>query len=360
MPRRELLLVGLAAGCLLITAGCSGGSSAATDDAPASTTGPAITTSTVVSVSSSVSSVATTTTTTTTTAPPVCVVAVQSGDSLGAIVARLDGSITMAELVDENRIDETDVIHPGQRFDVCAGNDIDDVTGMSRLAPSPARVKRQQRELNELFAPYVFPQLLVDGDSGPLTRQMLCAARMGLGLPVSTTHLPEGSDEEAAVFEATSLAIPKGAATWASKWILIDATCQVIFTGEGEHGIVQVFPTSTGEADFPTHNAQALSAYRFDPALDNDGWHDSTHFPSEVDNPLNGNMYKPIYFNGGQAIHGAGYVPPTPRSKGCARTFPYHQDLLIQWLGLDDITEPVWNKDVIAATVTVQGEYRDL
>ena len=134
----------------------------------------------------------------------------------------------------------------------------------------------------------------------------------------------------------------------------------MIVTGEGDDRIVDIFPTSTGEPDYPTHNFQALEAYRYDPALDNDGWHDSASFPSEVDNPLNGNMYKPIYFNGGQAIHGAGYIPPTPRSKGCARTFPHHQDRIISWLGIDDITQAVWHPGAIGATVSVRGEYRDL
>jgi hypothetical protein len=79
-----------------------------------------------------------------------------------------------------------------------------------------------------------------------------------------------------------------------------------------------------------------------------------------IDNPLNGNMYKPIYFNGGQAIHGANYVPPTPRSKGCARTFPLHQDELIRWLGIDGLTEATWNSSAIGVTVTVQGAFRSI
>ena len=62
----------------------------------------------------------------------------------------------------------------------------------------------------------------------------------------------------------------------------------------------------------------------------------------------------------GEAIHGAGYVPPTPRSKGCARTFPLHQDELISWLGLADVTEAIWQTATIGLSVTVQGEYRDI
>ena len=194
------------------------------------------------------------------------------------------------------------------------------------------------------------------GDSYP--RQMLCAARMGLGLRVDTLDMTEGSPEEQALFEATSLSIPEGAATWADRWILIDKTCQVIFTGESGGGVVDVFPTSTGESGFETRDVLANRAFRFDPALQNDGWHDSATFPVEVDNPLNGNMYKPLYFNRGQAIHGANYVPPEPRSKGCARMFPWHHDQLLNWLGLDSLTEATWSESRIDVTVTVQGEFR--
>ncbi|MAT05999.1 MAG: hypothetical protein CL424_13255 [Acidimicrobiaceae bacterium] len=367
MRTTALLLVG----GLLVTAGCSGGSDAASSDAGSSDAAPSGSpsdsgdgTDPDASATTTSSPPAPTTTIiapTTTEPPPVCVVTVQPGDSLGAIVADL-ADVTMDELLAENRMSETDIIHPGEQYDVCPGNDIDDVDGTSRLAPPAAHVEVQQAELNELFRDFALLDLAIDGDSGPLTRQAVCAARMVLGLPESTDHLPQGSDEEATVFAATpaDFTIPDGAATWSSKWILINETCQVIVTGEGDDRIVDIYPTSTGEPDYPTHNAQALNAYRYDPALDNDGWHDSTNFPSEVDNPLNGNMYKPIYFNGGQAIHGAGYIPPNPRSKGCARTFPFHQDAIINWLGIDDITEPVWNTGAIGATVSVVGEYRDL
>ena len=47
-----------------------------------------------------------------------------------------------------------------------------------------------------------------------------------------------------------------------------------------------------------------------------------------------------------------------PRSKGCARLFPWHQDRLLRWLGLDDITEATWNASDLDVTVTVQGDFR--
>jgi LysM repeat protein len=340
----------------LVMTGCGGGS-AADEGAPAATSNATATTAVTTSTSAPpTTSPPTTTDATADVRDPGCVVSVVSGDSLSKIAERTDG-VTVAAIVDENRLTDGHVIHPGDELDVCIGNDVDDVTGASRLAPAPAAVRRQQRHLNELFAPYRIAELAVDGDSGPLTRQLLCAARMGLGLSVSATHMPEGSPDEDLLFAADSLSIPDGAAVWADRWILIDKTCQVMFTGEGER-IVDVYPTSTGESGFETRDVQANPAFRFDPALDNGGWHDSSRFPVEIDDPLNGNMYKPIYFNGGQAIHGAEYVPPEPRSKGCARTFPWHQDELIAWLGLDDIAEPTWRVDAIGVTVTVRGDYR--
>ena len=255
----------------------------------------------------------------------------------------------------ENLLDPNDLFLPGQEFDVCLGDGVDPADP-TLVEPSPAAVGVQQRELNELFASTSMLPLDIDGDSGGLTRQMICAARMALGLPVHSRHLVPGSEEEATIFAATEIGIPAGAPTDADKWLLVDQTCQVIFIGEGDDRVVDVFPTSTGSEGNETFNVRAR-AFRFDPAIDNEGWHDSESFPVSIDNPLNGNMYKPIYFNEGQAIHGAEFIPPYPRSKGCARTFPKHQDAIIAWLGLQDLTEATWKAQDIGLTVLVRGRY---
>ena len=101
---------------------------------------------------------------------------------------------------------------------------------------------------------------------------------------------------------------------------------------------------------------RSSSAFRYDPALENNGWHNSTKFPVAEDNPLNGNMYRPIYFHRGQAIHGANNVPPEPASKGCVRVRPENQDALIAWLGLGDDDRhwgPTYNRRLGNATVAV-------
>ena len=68
-------------------------------------------------------------------------------------------------------------------------------------------------------------------------------------------------------------------------------------------------------------------------------------------------MYMPLYFDNGQAIHGANNVPTDPRSKGCARLRVENQDALIDWLGLRDAGGPIWNADRINLAVSVQGRY---
>jgi hypothetical protein len=219
-------------------------------------------------------------------------------------------------------------------------------------------VAAQQQKLNELFGPLGMRALTVDGDSGRMTRQLLCAARLSLGLPVSRDDMAPGSSEEQSLMAATGLQVPPGAPVHADRWGLIDEHCQILFVGRGAGEIVFVFPTSTGIGEFPTRNQDASRVFRYDPAPENGGWHDSSDYPASVDNPLNGNMYKPLYFDGGQAIHGANTVPTSPASHGCARLRVGDQDTLVNWLGLGDQGRQIWDGiSRINFTVSIVGEY---
>ena len=55
--------------------------------------------------------------------------------------------------------------------------------------PPVTGVAAQQQKLNELFYGLGFPGLTVDGDSGRLTEQQLCAARVALGMPISRADM---------------------------------------------------------------------------------------------------------------------------------------------------------------------------
>ncbi|MEO6126356.1 MAG: LysM peptidoglycan-binding domain-containing protein, partial [Ilumatobacteraceae bacterium] len=254
-----------------------------------------------------------------------CVVKVEAGESLSLIADRYeDETISVPAIRAENSI-VGDRIDPGQLLDICVGNGIDDVTGDQRTeadreqAGTLVAVEKQQTRLNELFYGVGLSPLLVDGVSGPVTRQRLCAARLAFGLPTSTVDMVAGSEEEQIMMAATSLPIPYTSAILSERWVLIDQTCQIMFAGEGTTKLVWVFPTSTGLPEFPTRDQNRSRVFRYDPALENGGWHNSSSYPAAEDNPLNGNMYKPIYFDNGQAIHGANNVPTSPASHGCAR-----------------------------------------
>lgn len=311
-----------------------------------------------------------TSTTSTTIAPTLdvydaaCVVEVRPGDSLGRIAAgQADEIVTAASIQAENGL-PSDLIVPDQLLDVCIDNGLDDITGAQRLernavvlaAETLAATTAQQTKLNELLTPYGFPEMPVDGVSGAVTRRALCAARLALGLPVNRSDMAPGSEEEQLLLATTALPVPPGVAT-DGRWIFIDLTCQVMLNGEGPDRLVHVFATSTGEPGFETRLQERSRAFRFEPALANNGWHDSTDYPVPADNPLNGNMYKPLYFDRGQAIHGANNVPTSPQSKGCARLKPSDQDRLVAWLGLDTLDGATNSRDRIDATVTVRGAF---
>jgi lipoprotein-anchoring transpeptidase ErfK/SrfK len=248
----------------------------------------------------------------------------------------------------------------GLREERCTGGPEDDTaraTGPSTSALVADAVEQQQRHLNRLFDGYGIEELLVDGDSGPVTEQRLCAFRVAVGLPPSTADMQPRSEEEAILFATAELPPLSGPATEPARWILIDQTCQIMFAGTAGGQVRFVFPTSTGQAAFPTRLQDRTPAYRFNPANHNGGWHNSTTYPAAVDNPLNGNMYRPLYFDGGQAIHGANSVPRSPASHGCARLRTWHQDELLGWLGLGD-SGPTNDRSRIGVAVTVRGHWQ--
>jgi LysM repeat protein len=294
---------------------------------------------------------------------PLCVVKVAPGESLSLIADRFDDdTVRVATIQAENDLADT-TLQPDQLLDVCVDNGLDDRTGEARppneaivAEATMANVRIQQAKLNELFAGTGMAELIIDGVSGSVTRQRLCAARLGLGLPPSTTDMVAGSDEEQVLMAATQINIPFAAPVEAPRWTLIDQTCQVMFVGAGSEPLQFIFPTSTGEPGFETRLQDSSSVYRYDPAFDNGGWHDSTEFPVPEDNPINGNMYKPLYFDGGLAIHGANNVPTSPQSKGCARLRLENHDMLIDWLGIGDVTRPIGGSQ-FGLTVRIVGEY---
>ena len=331
------------------------------------TTSSTTSTTTSSTTTTSTTTTSTTTTTTTTTLPPpevydaACVVQVQAGDDLATIVTEFDDdSVDVETVLAENGLD-FDVLVAGQLLDMCVDNGLNDIDGSARTERNSVVVRReveaQQITLNQLFEGYGIRELLVDGVSGPVTRQRLCAFRLAADLPVNRQDMVAGSEEEQILMSMETLPIPFTSAILSERWVLIDQTCQIMFVGLGTQGLQFVFPTSTGLSEFPTRLQNRSRVFRYNSASHNGGWHDSTTYPAAADNPLNGNMYKPLYFDGGQAIHGANNVPRSPASHGCARLRVGHMDALVDWLGLGDVRGATGNSGRINLTVNVQGRY---
>ena len=319
---------------------------------------------------STTTTTSTSTTTTTTTVPPApldvfdpsCVVRTVTAGSMELLAMELAVAVAPIDLWFENGfVNGTQV---GDLVDTCVSNGINDIDGTPRAELNDstiagavaANVEQQQVKLNELFAGLGIGDLVVDGVSGELTGQRLCAARLAFGLTTTIADMSPGTEEQMRLFGATGLPTPTSTATASQRWVLIDRTCQIMFIGAGEQTSF-VFPTSTGSEGFETRDQDRAAAFRFNPALDNGGWHNSSEFPVGVDNPRNGNLYKPLYFDLGQAIHGANNVPPTPQSKGCARLRITDQETFIAWLGLDGVETELWRRDEMNVTVNVQGAF---
>lgn len=198
------------------------GSSPPASDNDATTVSGADTT-----VASTTTAPTTTAAPTTTTEPPLdvydpeCVVQVTPGGSLGAIAAsRADEIVTVATIQAENGLTD-ELIFPDQLLDVCIDNGLNDITGEQRLernavvlaAETREAVTAQQIKLNELLTPLGFPEMPVDGISGPVTRRGLCASRLALGLPVSRDDMAPGSDEEKWFLASPALPVPPDTGT---------------------------------------------------------------------------------------------------------------------------------------------------
>ncbi len=338
-------------------------------DPPATTTPETSTTSSTspTTTSTTTTSTTTSTTTTTTTLPPLdvydiaCAIQVLPGETLQEIVALIDDDTVDVETVMAENGLETDVVIGDQILDVCVDNGLNDIDGTTRTERNHVLVRRevetQQERLNTLFAGYGIRELLVDGISGPVTRQRLCAFRLAAGLPVSTNDMAAGSEEEQVLMSTETLPIPFTSAILADRWALIDETCQIMFVGVGTERLQFVFPTSSGLAEFPTRPQTRSKVFKYNSASHNNGWHDSFDFPAAEDNPLNGNMYKPLYFDNGQAIHGANNVPRSPASHGCLRLRLTDMDALIDWLGLGGVTGVTYKTGTINLAVNVQGRW---
>jgi peptidoglycan hydrolase-like protein with peptidoglycan-binding domain len=144
-----------------------------------------------------------------------------------------------------------------------------------------------------------------DGTFGPLTQQAVFALQKAAGLA-----------RDGVVGPKTQKALDQGVRPKAKSTkghvVEIDLKRQVLmFVDDGK--VSQIFNTSTGSNEHYEYQGNTYLADtptgHFTVSRQIDGWRDG---------PL-GPLWRPKYFNGGIAVHGAYSVPPWPASHGCAR-----------------------------------------
>ena len=173
--------------------------------------------------------------------------------------------------------------------------------GKLRRGDKGPEVVALQRRLTELG----YWNGKADGSFGLLTQQAVYALQKAAGL-----------GRDGVVGAKTRRALETGvrprARSDSGRFVEIDRKRQLLLlVDDGE--VTQAFNTSTGSYERYEHDGQSYladtPAGRFRVSRQIDGWRDA---------PL-GLLWRPKYFNGGIAVHGAHSIPPYPASHGCAR-----------------------------------------
>ncbi|HEY8525798.1 MAG TPA: L,D-transpeptidase family protein [Acidimicrobiales bacterium] len=183
--------------------------------------------------------------------------------------------------------------------------------GTLELGESGASVTALQNRLSELG--YWLGQ--PDGTYGQLTRQAVMAFQKHEGLGRDGVAGPDTQGRLATAARPTPRTIT-------GNGIEIDLERQILLVVQGGQ-VRWVLNTSTGSGEAYASSGGG-TAIAGTPA-------GTFVIDREIDGlrraPL-GTLYRPKYFNGGIAIHGAGNVPAYPASHGCARVTNAAMDLL--------------------------------
>jgi peptidoglycan hydrolase-like protein with peptidoglycan-binding domain len=196
--------------------------------------------------------------------------------------------------------------------------------GTLRLNEEGPAVAALQKRLSDLG--YWLGVGTGDGHYGQLTRQAVMAFQKVEGL---------GRDGVAGPITLQRLTTAARPTPRGGDGIEIDLGRQVLFVVQGGQ-VRWALNTSTGsgEAYASPSGGSAIAAtppghYRINRQIDG------------VRKAPLGNLYRPKYFNGGIAVHGAGSIPAHPASHGCARVTNAAMDML--WSsGAANLGTPVW------------------
>ena len=186
--------------------------------------------------------------------------------------------------------------------------------------------------LNRLVRPLGIPKVEWPGVASGETARAVCVARELSGMKPRRSN-PSPALRAKWMGTKPFRKAPKGMVDGVN----VDITCQAAyFVKRGK--ILRAVPVSTGRAAFPT----GRGTYRIYRGVN--GTETSLQFPDD-----HWNMYRSLYFNGGEALHGSWsdeYVLTYPDSHGCVRML--HRD--VDWLWSNGWT--------VGTTVRVYGSWK--
>ena len=210
------------------------------------------------------------------------------------------------------------------------------VLSFSIAAPSSAVSKHVTNlRVESVLKAWNFPVGPANGYFDQSTRQAMCAWRDLAGRNV--THSMPSIQERFMLNRAVRPKVPARLVVGLN----VNIACQVVIwvvkdKVTGEHQIRKVFKATTGSSEFPTRTGTYhIYAQRNE-------WQESDLYPGAM-------MYRPKYFNGGQAFHGSAtdsLVVPYPASHGCVRM-------------LHSAIKELWNANIgLGTAVKVYGEWK--
>ena len=206
-------------------------------------------------------------------------------------------------------------------------SDVRTVIGYGKVAPTAMLPTL----LNRLVAPLGIPRVSSSSVSSPTTARASCVASELAGMGASRSQ--PGRKLRARLLGAESF---RRAPAGMINGVNVSVRCQsAYFVRAGK--VVRAVPVSTGRSGYRTD----LGTFRMYRGVN--GVETSQQFPDD-----HWNMYRSLYFNGGEAVHGSysdSYVRTYPDSHGCVRML--HRD--VDWL---------WRKGwTIGTTVKVYGSW---
>lgn len=183
------------------------------------------------------------------------------------------------------------------------------VTVKPKPKPKPKAVP-SRRAIEAALARLKLPGGIVNGIYDARTMRALCTWRTVTGRPAHRRY-PSASEARALV-GTKRLPKPK---SWMVSGVNISRTCQAVFWVSNNRNYRRIMPGSTGKAGYETRRGTNRIF------ITRTTWRYSTIYPEA-------RMYKPMQFDGGQAIHGSAsdsLVKTYPASHGCVRML--HRDI---------------------------------